>query len=184
MKTTSTLYGEIDSRIIAQLSNIQLLVCDVDGVFSDGRIYLGEHNEEFKAFHTRDGFGVKALVRSGVDVAIVTGRQSQIVARRMQALNVKYIVQGSENKADAMQSLLSQTTLTPSQVAAVGDDVPDLGLFKSAGLAIAVADAHPLVKQHANWVLSERGGFGAVRQVCDLILDARGALYDFSGASL
>lgn len=184
MTVINTLYGDLDQGIHTKLQNIKLLVCDVDGVFSDGRIYLGDNNEEFKAFHTRDGFGIKALVNAGVEVAVITGRKSNIVAKRMTALNVRYILQGREDKADALRALLIEAGYEASAVAAVGDDVPDIGLFQHAGLSIAVADAHPLVKQRADWVTQHRGGFGAVREICDQLLDVNGRLNDFSGASI
>ena len=184
MEHIETIYGQIDSQIYSSLKHIKLLVCDVDGVFSDGRIYLGNNNEEYKAFHTRDGFGIKAIVNLGIDVAVVTGRQSAIVERRMNALNVRYILQGREDKATALQELLAESGHSRNAVAAVGDDVPDIGLFEHAILPIAVADAHPLVRQRAKWITSHRGGFGAIREICDLLLDANGALDNFSGASI
>lgn len=184
MITVKTLYGDLDEQIHTRLKSIKLLVCDVDGVFSDGRIYLGENEEEFKAFHTRDGFGIKALVNAGIEVAVITGRKSNIVKRRMTALNVRYILQGREDKANALQALLEESGFDPADVAAVGDDVPDIGLFKHAALSIAVADAHPLVQQRADWITSHRGGFGAVREICDQILDVNDRISDFSGASI
>ena len=183
MANVKMLHGEVEQEIHHSLKKVKLLVCDVDGVFSDGRIYLGESGEELKAFHTRDGFGIKAIVKQGIDVAVVTGRQSQIVERRMRALNVRYILQGREDKATALQEVLAQSGHTEDAVAAVGDDVPDIGLFAHAHLPIAVADAHPLVRQHALWVTQNRGGFGAVREICDALLEVNGVLDDFSGAS-
>lgn len=184
MASIATLYGDLDAQIYAKFKSVKLLVCDIDGVFSDGRIYLGENNEEYKAFHTRDGFGIKAIVNAGIEVAVVTGRTSSIVERRMRALNVRYIFQGREDKSVALQELLAVSGVAPNAVAAVGDDVPDIGLFKHAEFAIAVADAHPLVKQRADWVTENRGGFGAVREICDLLLSVNGKLDDFTGASV
>lgn len=184
MEKIATIYGDMDAQIYAKFKAIKLLVCDIDGVFSDGRIYLSENSEEFKAFHTRDGFGIKAIVNAGIEVAVVTGRQSAIVQRRMESLNVRYIFQGREDKSVALQELLTKSGHQPSSVAAVGDDVPDIGLYTHATLAIAVADAHPLVKQHANWTTQNRGGFGAIREICDLLLSVNGKLNDFSGASV
>ena len=184
MLTVSTLYTQMDQVLFAQLADIRLLVCDVDGVFSDGRIYLGNDGEELKAFHTRDGYGVKALIGQGIDVAVITGRRSQIVEQRMKALNVAHIIQGEENKADALSALCSRLSLTPEQVAAIGDDMPDTGMYNHAAIKIAVKDAHPAVRQQANWVTSLPGGFGAVREVCDTLLQANNALSGILGASV
>ena len=184
MSQTETLYTTLNAELFAQLSEIKLLVCDVDGVFSDGRIYLGNDGEELKAFHTRDGYGVKALINSGVDVAVITGRDSAIVKNRMTALNVKHIIQGQEDKATAMAQLCEMLNLAPSEVAAIGDDMPDLGMYRFAETKIAVKDAHPAVTREANWITTKNGGFGAVREVCDVILQALGTLDTIHGASV
>ena len=184
MHTVDTLHGAIPAQIFEALSNIRLLVCDVDGVFSDGRIYLGNSGEELKAFHTRDGFGMKAIRKAGVATAVITGRNSRIVADRMASLQVDHIIQGEENKLQALQNLIQSIGLTPEQVVAIGDDVPDIGMFNVAAVGIAVNDAHPLVKQNADWVTHNRGGFGAVREVCDILLQVNNALQDFSGSSV
>jgi len=181
---TNTLYGDIDQKILHKAKNIKLLVCDVDGVFSDGRIYLGNDGEELKAFHTKDGFGIKALGNSGVDVAIITGRRSAIVANRMSALNVKHIVQGQENKLPALIDLAEQLNLLPDEIAYMGDDMPDLACIQHVGLGIAVQDAHPTILAQADYQTFIRGGFGAVREVCDLIMQCQGTLDSATGASV
>jgi len=178
-----TPYGKIKSDIFQQAKNIKLFVCDVDGVFSDGRIYLGNDGEELKAFHTKDGFGLKAIMQQGIEVAIITGRQSNIVENRMSALGVKYIFQGKDDKLTVYQSLLKQLKLTPKQTAYIGDDVVDLAVMEIAGLGIAVNDAHPLVIQKADLVTTVKGGFGAVREVCDLFLQCNGKLSFTQGKS-
>jgi 3-deoxy-D-manno-octulosonate 8-phosphate phosphatase (KDO 8-P phosphatase) len=182
--TVATLYTELDTALFAQLAKIKLLVCDVDGVFSDGRIYLGNQGEELKAFHTRDGYGVKALVNSGIDVAVITGRRSKIVEERMRALKVRHIIQGEENKQDALASLMTYNNYDSACVAAIGDDLPDTGMYALTQTRIAVADAHPLVIQQANWVTTSNGGFGAVREVCDTILQAQNKLGGIQAASV
>lgn len=169
-----THYGMIEEKTFERLKGLKLLVCDVDGVFSDGRIYLGNDGEELKAFHTRDGFGVKALINTGTKVAVITGRTSAIVERRMQHLGVQHIVQGTEDKASAMKKLCSELDLQPHEVAAIGDDVPDLGMYSFADTKVAVKDAHARVTSAANWVLTKPGGFGAVRELCDIICQAKG----------
>lgn len=180
----TTLYGDIPKTLAEQMRQIKLLACDVDGVFSDGRIYLGNQGEELKAFHTRDGYGIKALINAGIEVAIITGRQSQIVTNRMTALGVKHIIQGEEQKSIALQRLQDQLGINVSETAALGDDCPDLGMFDNAMLNIAVEDAHPTVLRHANYVTKNRGGFGAVREVCDIILDCKKLLHAVESASV
>lgn len=184
MANTRTLYGEIPTSLYEKLSHIKLLVCDVDGVFSDGRIYLGNAGEELKAFHTRDGYGVKALIKCGIEVAIITGRQSRIVAERMTSLTVKHIIQGQENKQDAILQLMETLGVSIDQVASIGDDMPDIGMFSQSSVKIAVNDAHPSVKAQANWITSHGGGFGAVREVCDTLLQANNRLDEQHGASV
>lgn len=184
MKMINTWYGDISEDLFAKFSGIKLLILDVDGVFSDGRIYLGDNGEELKAFHTRDGFGMKALVAADIMTAVITGRQSHIVERRMQHLSVSHIYQGQTDKSIAYQQLLNQLALSPHQIAYVGDDVPDLALIQQVGLGIAVNDAHPSVQQAADYITRCRGGFGAVREVCDLLLLACGKLHQAQGASL
>ena len=181
---TTTLYTDLDKGLFEKLAHIKLLVCDVDGVFSDGRIYLGNDGEELKAFHTRDGYGVKALVSNGVNVAVITGRRSAIVENRMKALNVAHIIQGEENKADALCELMQRLNLEPNEVAAVGDDMPDTGMYQHVAVKIAVADAHPYVAKQANWVTVLPGGFGAVREISDTILQAKGVANEIFGASV
>ncbi len=180
----NTPYGEITDAQQQQFSQIKLLICDIDGVFSDGRIYMGNQGEELKAFHTRDGFGVKAVLNAGIDVAVITGRQSSIVNNRMSALGVPHIFQGQDDKLIAYQQLLERLQLRPDEIAYVGDDVIDLPVMNKVGLGIAVADAHPIVQQQADYITSIKGGYGAVREVCDLLLCSRGLLDQAKGTSV
>lgn len=180
----NTLYGHVNQDILTKAKAIRLFVCDVDGVFSDGRIYLGNDGEELKAFHTKDGFGIKALGASGVQVAIITGRRSNIVANRMKALNVQHIIQGEENKLPALEALAKAQNLSLQQVAYIGDDTPDLACIEAVGLGIAVNDAHPLVIKNANYTTFTKGGFGAVREMCDLIMQSQNTLINAKGASV
>ncbi|RUO30598.1 3-deoxy-manno-octulosonate-8-phosphatase KdsC [Aliidiomarina sedimenti] len=179
----STWYGDISETLWQRFASVRLLICDIDGVFSDGRIYLGNQGEELKAFHTRDGFGVKALLQNQVEVAVMTGRQSTIVESRMQALGVRHIYQGLSDKTVAYQELIQQLSLNDADVAYIGDDVPDLALIQQVGLGIAVRDAHASVQQSANYVTALPGGFGAVREVSDLILSSLGRLNQYMGSS-
>ena len=183
MAKVDTLYGPIEQSLIQRFGSIKLLACDVDGVFSDGRIYLGNNGEELKAFHTRDGYGIKALQQHGVQVAVITGRRSQIVEQRMSALGVKHILQGCEEKESALKNLQQQLNIAPEMTASIGDDMPDIGMFNSSSLSIAVADAHPFVAKSADYISQHRGGFGAVREICDLILHSLGELDGIHGSS-
>lgn len=182
--SVSTWYGEVSADLFQQLQQIKLLICDVDGVFSDGRIYLAEHGDEMKAFHTRDGFGVKALLQQGIQVAVITGRTSQIVERRMRQLGLTDIIQGCEDKLSAYHALLEKYGLSDADTACIGDDIPDLGMIQQANLGVAVFDAHPYVQQQAQYVTTKPGGFGAVRELSDLILLAQGKLVMSGGVSL
>lgn len=180
----SRLYGPITARVWQQLAQIKLLICDVDGVLSDGLIYLGNAGEEYKTFNTKDGFGMKALLNAGIEVAIITGRESRIVSDRMAALGVQHVYQGQSDKMYSYQTLLSTLQLSPQQVAYIGDDVVDLPVMLDCGLAVAVADAHPLVRQQATYTTQLKGGYGAVRELCDLLLEARGELEQAQGMSV
>lgn len=157
---------------------LRLLLLDVDGVLTDGRLYLTDSGEEIKAFHSRDGHGIKMLIATGVSVGIVTGRSSRVVQRRAQDLGISLLVQGCQDKRAAVLSILAERHLTAPEVAFMGDDVIDLPAMQSVGLAVAPADAHPLVRAKARWVTQQNGGFGAVREVCELLMHAQGTLDD------
>lgn len=159
---------------IQKARDIKLLVLDVDGVLTDGHLWYGNSGEELKAFHIQDGLGIKLLQRAGVDVAIITGRTSQLVARRGAELGIKYIVQGREDKLVALRALASELNIALEEIAYAGDDLPDLSAIAAVGLGIAVANAMPYVAQHAAYKTARNGGDGAVREMCDLILQAQG----------
>lgn len=158
-------------QIIQQL---KLLILDVDGVLTDGRLFFDGDNREYKFFHVRDGHGIKLLRNSGVEVAVISGGQSETVAYRMQRLGVQLVYQGNENKRQAFQEILDKLGLQPHQVAHMGDDVLDLPIMTQVGFAVAVQDAHFAVKQRAHWITQNDGGQGAVREVCDLIMQTQG----------
>lgn len=181
---TQTLYQTVSSDFFEQCKQVKLVVFDVDGVFSDGQIYLGNNNEEFKAFNTKDGYGVKALAKCGISVGIITGRKSAIVEQRMRSLNVHYLLQGREDKYAALTELMQLGDYQSHQVASVGDDMPDIGMFTLSGIKIAVQDAHPFVKKQANYITTLGGGKGGVREVCDLFLQANNLLSTIHGASI
>lgn len=159
--------------IQGRAARIRLVVFDVDGVFTDGRLYYGPGGEELKVFHVHDGQGVKRLLRQGVAVAVISGRDSAAVSRRMQDLGIAHVFQGDEDKLPIFERLLKKLGIKPEEAACVGDDLPDLPLLKAAGLAVAVANALPAVRAQAHVVTQATGGLGAVREVCDLIMAAR-----------
>ncbi len=163
-------YGPISEDVWQKAKNIKLLICDVDGVFSDGLVYMSNGGEELKTFHTRDGYGVRSLLTSDIPVAIITGRKSQIVEDRMTALGITHIYQGVDDKVVPYRDLLSVYNVTPEQVAYIGDDIVDLPVMKLVGLSVCVADGHPYVKQHADFTTHIHGGHGALRELTDLIL--------------
>lgn len=183
MSLFNTLYQPVPDSIISKAAATKLLICDVDGVFSDGRIYLGNQGEELKAFHTRDGYGIKALRQAGVEVAVITGRNSAIVQQRMTALTVPYIYQAQENKLAAFADLQQQLQLNVDQIAYIGDDLSDWAVMQHCGLSVAVNDAHPYLRQQADYITTIAGGFGAVRELCDLILISQQHFGFFDGSS-
>ncbi len=152
---------------------IKLVIFDVDGVLTDGSLFIGDDGQEYKAFNSRDGHGMKMLMKTGVELAIITGRTSEVVLHRISDLGIKHIYQGQRNKRIAFASLLKDLDLAPEQVAYAGDDIVDLPVMVKVGLAIAVQDAHPFVVQHAHWQTPHGGGRGAGRDVCELIMDAQ-----------
>jgi 3-deoxy-D-manno-octulosonate 8-phosphate phosphatase (KDO 8-P phosphatase) len=159
--------------VLERAADVRLLVLDVDGVLTDGRLHFTARGEEFKSFHVRDGAGIKQLIHNGVQVAVISGRESKAVERRMAELNVTWVRQGVDNKGAVLQELLDILGLGPQAVGAIGDDIPELPLFEVARLAVAVADAHEHARAAAHYVTRAIGGNGAVREVCDLILAAR-----------
>ncbi|MDH3546208.1 MAG: HAD-IIIA family hydrolase [Gammaproteobacteria bacterium] len=156
------------------LCDTRLVVFDIDGVFTDGRIYLSNDGIESKAFCTQDGFGVRQLLAAGIDVAVISGRQSAAVERRMNELGVQHVMQGCNDKIAAFDKLTSSLGITAAECVYVGDDVPDLPLLAKVGYAVAVANAVSAVRAQCEYTTLARGGFGAVREVCDLVLAARG----------
>jgi 3-deoxy-D-manno-octulosonate 8-phosphate phosphatase (KDO 8-P phosphatase) len=150
----------------------------VDGVLTNGQIIIGDNGEEYKAFHSRDGHGMKLLQYTGVEIAIITGRTSRTVEHRMQSLGIKYVYQGQRVKLPVFQQLIKELKLSPEQCAYVGDDWVDLSIMSRVGLAIAVQDADPIVKKHAHFITTSKGGHGAAREVCELIMEGQGNLQD------
>ena len=154
-------------------TGIRLLILDVDGVMTDGRIIMNGRGEEIKVFHVRDGYGLKRLLDAGIDVAIITGRTSKTVEHRAKELGIREVYQGVKEKESLCREIIKRKALTKDQVCCMGDDIPDLSMFKQTGISVAVADAAAEVRDAANYVTKNRGGNGAVREVCELILKAQ-----------
>lgn len=162
--------------LLEKAKPIRLLVLDVDGVLTDGKLYFSNSGDEFKAFNTLDGHGIKMLQSSGVEVAIITGRQSSIVAKRANNLQIRHLIQGREDKLVALDELRMKLNIDYQHIAYVGDDLPDLAAMKKVQLGITVANGHTFVAEHADWQTSSGGGEGAVREVCELIMRSQGNL--------
>jgi 3-deoxy-D-manno-octulosonate 8-phosphate phosphatase (KDO 8-P phosphatase) len=158
----------------ASLKNVRLVAFDIDGVFTDGRFYLSDEGIESKAFHTQDGYGVRKLLDAGIAVAVISGRSSGAVAKRMAELKVRHVVQGCSDKVAALDEIIAKLGISTADCAYVGDDIPDLPVMKHIGFPIAVANAVPAVKEQCAYTTAASGGFGAVREVCELVLAATG----------
>jgi 3-deoxy-D-manno-octulosonate 8-phosphate phosphatase (KDO 8-P phosphatase) len=164
--------------ILEKAAQIKLVIFDVDGVLTDGSLFLGDDGLEYKAFNSHDGHGMKMLQQSGVDIAIITGRTSKVVEIRMASLGINHVYQGQLDKNVAYNDILEKLSVSSDEIAYVGDDVVDLPVMTKVGLAIAVENAHSMVKQHAHWTTPRAGGRGAARDVCELLMEAQGKLHD------
>lgn len=162
--------------LLSRAKLIRLMVFDVDGVLTDGGLYLSDSGEEFKRFNSLDGHGIKMLRASGVEVAIITGRTSQCVTKRAQNLGIEHVYQGVERKLDAMVDLLNKLKLSRDVAAYMGDDVVDLCVMRHVGLSISVPQSPQLVREHSDYVTRLSGGHGAAREACELIMSAQGTL--------
>lgn len=156
-----------------KLVKIRLVAFDVDGVFTDGRFYLSNAGVESKAFYTQDGFGVRQLLATGIDVVVISGRKSDAVEKRMSELGVTHVIQGCGDKVAALDRIIADLGITPAECAYVGDDIPDLPLLNHVGVSVAVANAVSELRRQCDISTSAAGGHGAVREVCDLVLAAQ-----------
>lgn len=163
-----------EAKLRSAAARTRLLVLDVDGVLTDGRLHYDADGRESKSFHVRDGLGLQQLMAAGVTVAVISGRRSGAAAARLAELAVPHVHLGRNDKQVVLEGLLRELGLAAEFVACVGDDVTDLPIMRLSGLGIAVADAHPRVRGAADWCTAAGGGQGAVREICDLLLDARG----------
>jgi 3-deoxy-D-manno-octulosonate 8-phosphate phosphatase (KDO 8-P phosphatase) len=170
--------NSVSQDVIERAKRIRLVVFDVDGVMTDGSLYLCDDGQEFKAFNTQDGLGMKLLKASGVELGIITGRTSNVVTKRAENTGVSHYFQGVEDKLEAFERMTRELGLTHDQCAFMGDDVVDLPPMRRCGLAVAVPAAPPLVKSHAHFVTTREGGRGAVRELVELIMQAQGTYDD------
>jgi 3-deoxy-D-manno-octulosonate 8-phosphate phosphatase (KDO 8-P phosphatase) len=164
--------------IISHLKNIQCLICDLDGVLTDGLIYLDNQANEQKAFNIQDGLGLKLLQSAGIEVAIITGSKNKVIDHRMAQLQIRHYFKGQINKQTAYTDLKTRLNLSDEAFAYIGDDLPDIPIMKQVGFAVAVSNAVPQVKAIAHWTTEQHGGRGAVREVCDFILTAQNKFDD------
>lgn len=163
-------------EIKKKAARVKLVIFDVDGVLTDGSLYIDDNGIESKAFYSRDGLGMKMIQDTNVKLAVITGRTSELVLHRMRNLGITHVHQGQSDKLPTFELLKSELQLENNEIAFVGDDVVDLPVMKQVGLSIAVQDAHPLVIQQAHWRTPSVGGRGAARDVCELIMDAQKTL--------
>jgi 3-deoxy-D-manno-octulosonate 8-phosphate phosphatase (KDO 8-P phosphatase) len=175
---------QYSDEIIAVAAQIKLVIFDVDGVLTDGGLYFTDDGREIKKFNVKDGLGISILVKKGIEVAIITGRNSVIVADRMKSLGVNHVYQGRMNKLETYENLKLAMNISDHEAAFVGDDIIDLPIMRRCALSVAVADAHDEVKQQAVLVLDKCGGMGAARDVCDLVMKAQGLAHDFAAEDM
>lgn len=163
-------------NLINKAKKVRCLICDLDGVLTDCRVFIDNSGNEYKGFNIQDGLGIKLLQKSGVEVAIITGSNQELVQFRRSQLNIQHFYPGSINKQKAFDDLKAKLNLSNEEFAYIGDDLPDLMIMKQVGLSIATANAVRLVKEAADWHTELSGGHGAVREACDLIIQAQGTL--------
>ena len=172
------------TKALSLARKIKLVLFDVDGVMTDGKLYYmpGPKGEfiESKTFHSRDGAGIRLLHLAGIQTGIITGRKSRVVEHRAKELGMSYVVQGAGTKGDALEKILKKSGLKPEQVCFVGDDIVDLPVLRHVGLAVAVANCHPSMRQQVHYLTRASGGEGAVREAVELILEAQGRLKEIS----
>ncbi|EEZ79653.1 MAG: 3-deoxy-manno-octulosonate-8-phosphatase KdsC [Thiotrichales bacterium] len=183
-KIETTINIKITPNTIERAKKIRLMIFDVDGVLTDGRLFFGDDGQEYKAFHSKDGLGMKMLMNSGVEIAIITARKSELVKHRMDNLGIHRLYQGQSNKVPALLDIATEMKLSLEEIAYIGDDIIDLPVMVRVGLAIAVADSHNSLFKHAHWVTENKGGCGAAREACDMIMEAQNTLQPFIDKSI
>jgi 3-deoxy-D-manno-octulosonate 8-phosphate phosphatase (KDO 8-P phosphatase) len=166
---------EVNDDVIARAKNIKLVIFDVDGVLTDGSLFIGDDGQEYKAFNSRDGHGIKMMQRNGIAGGIITGRTSKVVEHRVADLGIKHVYQGCADKLPVYLKLISDLGMPAENTAFIGDDVVDLPIMLRVGLSIATRDAHPMVKQYAHWITPSVGGRGAGRDLAEMLMYAQGS---------
>jgi 3-deoxy-D-manno-octulosonate 8-phosphate phosphatase (KDO 8-P phosphatase) len=161
------------SDVLTRAARVRIAIFDVDGVLTDGRLFYGDNGQEYKAFHSRDGLGMNMLRASGVEVAIITARNSDVVRHRAKNLGITHVYQGAEDKLSAYLHLLENTGVTPEQTAYMGDDVVDLPILRRSGLALTVPGAPDIVRDAVHYITRLEGGMGAAREACEVIMRAQ-----------
>lgn len=161
------------TELIEKAKKIRCLICDLDGVLTDARVYIDNFGNELKMFNLQDGMGLKLIMAAGIEVAVITTSRSELIDHRMKQLGITHYYKGQVEKLTAYESVKSRLQLPDSAIAYIGDDLPDLGIIQRAGMGIAVGNAVPQVKEFACWTTQQTGGNGAVREVCDFILNTQ-----------
>lgn len=164
----------MSDTIINAAKKVRLAIFDMDGVLTDGKLYLLDDGQNLKAFHCHDGLGIKLLAKSGIKIAVITAHRSTLIDKRMAQLQIEHVYQGVENKLIAYENIVAKLNLRDEEVAYVGDDLPDIAIIRRVGFGVAVANAADMVKEFALYQTTRNGGEGAVREVCELILHAQG----------
>lgn len=164
----------INTPIVEKAKKVKLAIFDVDGILTDGTLYYSDSEQDFKGFHVHDGLGLKLLQKSGVGIAIISSHQSPMLKRRLRDLGIDDVHLGQEKKLPAYEQLLAKYQLTDNDVSYAGDDLPDLALIRRANLGITVANAPSIIKHYADWITNHNGGAGAVREMCEFIMQAQG----------
>lgn len=170
------IYGSLDNEILIKAKKIKLLISDVDGVMSNGMIYLGNNSEELKSFNVRDNYGIKCLLKSFIEIAIISGRRSLLLENHCKDLGIKYFYLGQLDKILPFKKIQKKLNLSLEEIAYVGDDFIDLPILSKAGLSIATSDSHPIILKKVDYITKASGGKGAIREVCDIILFAQNKL--------
>ncbi len=171
------IFQQDKAQILGQAQSVKLLLLDVDGILTDGKLYVGETGEQFKAFNTLDGHGIKLLQKAGIQVGIISGRDSAALLHRASELGINLLYRGREDKSAVLREITANLELEENEIAYAGDDLPDLAVIDRVGLGISVPNAHPEVRNAADMLTENPGGEGAVREICDFLLQANG-LYD------
>lgn len=173
MSNSKSHYIVTQQELFQKAKTINILLLDVDGVLTDGKLYFDNDGNEQKTFNTLDGHGIKQLQNSGVKVGIITGRESKLVAKRAADLGIEILIQGREDKFTALKEILQKHPEELENIAFMGDDYPDLTVMTKVGLSLTVKNAHPEVAKRAHWQSTRNGGKGAVREACDMIMKAQ-----------